>query len=153
MQKCLPKYFVGKGLVPLIYLPWKPLFFFFFLEPHPHHMEVPKLGVELELQLPAYTTARAMQDPSCICDLHHSSGQCQILNPLREARDQTCNLTVPSRISFHCTMMGTSGNHLLKCIYNWLYNCSRLLQNKPDKTLFTQYLLKAQPQKLRVISI
>ena len=26
-------------------------------------MEVPRLGVELELQLPAYTTATAMQDP------------------------------------------------------------------------------------------
>ena len=27
-------------------------------------MEVPKLGVELELQLPAYGTATATQDPS-----------------------------------------------------------------------------------------
>ena len=26
-----------------------------------------------ELQLPAYITAIAMQDPSQICDLHHSS--------------------------------------------------------------------------------
>ena len=39
-----------------------------------------------ELQLPAYATATAMRDPSCICNLHHSSGQCQILNPLSEAR-------------------------------------------------------------------
>ena len=30
---------------------------------HLLHMEVPRLGVELELQLPAYTTATAMQDP------------------------------------------------------------------------------------------
>ena len=29
-------------------------------------MEVPRLGVELELQLPAYTTAAAMWDPSCV---------------------------------------------------------------------------------------
>jgi len=35
-------------------------------------MEVPRLGVELELQLLGYTTARAMRNPSCICDLHHS---------------------------------------------------------------------------------
>ena len=28
------------------------------------HMEVPRLRVELELQLPAYTTATATQDPS-----------------------------------------------------------------------------------------
>ena len=52
-------------------------------------MEVPRLGVELELQLPAYTTDTAMQDPSCVCDLHYSSQQHQIPNPLSEARDQT----------------------------------------------------------------
>ena len=33
------------------------------------HMEVPGLGVELELQLLAYTTATAMLDLSCLCDL------------------------------------------------------------------------------------
>ena len=31
--------------------------------------------------------------------LHHSSRQRQILNPLSKARDQTCNLMVPSQIS------------------------------------------------------
>ena len=51
------------------------------------------LGVESELQLPAYTTATATLDPSNICDLHHSLWQCWITNPLREARDQTCILT------------------------------------------------------------
>ena len=65
-------------------------------------MEVPRLGVELDLQTPAYATATATQDLSCVCDLHHSS-QRQILNPLSEARDQTQNLMVPSRISFCCT--------------------------------------------------
>ena len=49
------------------------------------HMEVPRLGVHLELQQPAYTTATATWDPSRVCDPHHSSWQCQILNPLREA--------------------------------------------------------------------
>ena len=39
-------------------------------------------GAELELQLPAYTTATAMWDPSHVCDLQHSSQQRQILNPL-----------------------------------------------------------------------
>ena len=34
-------------------------FVFCFLGPHPWHMEVPRLEVELELQLPAYTTATA----------------------------------------------------------------------------------------------
>ena len=57
-------------------------------------MEVPRLGVEWELQMPAYTTATATQDPSRICELHHSSQQCQILNPLSEGRDGTHNLMV-----------------------------------------------------------
>ena len=50
-------------------------------------MLVPGLGVELELQLPAYTTASAKQDLSCICCLDHGLQQCQILKPLSEARD------------------------------------------------------------------
>ena len=45
-------------------------FFFFFLGPHPQHMEVPSLGVESKLQLLAYATATAAQDLKCICDLH-----------------------------------------------------------------------------------
>ena len=61
-------------------------------------MELPRLGIEWELQLLAYATAIAMQDPSPICDLHHSSWQCQILNPLSEARDQTYILTDPSLV-------------------------------------------------------
>ena len=36
---------------------------FLFLGPLLRHMEVPRLGVELDLQLPAYTTATAMLDP------------------------------------------------------------------------------------------
>ena len=65
----------------------------FVLEPHPGHMEVPRLGIELELQLLAYIIATATRDPSHIFNLHHSSWQCQILiNPLSEARDQTCIL-------------------------------------------------------------
>ena len=33
------------------------LFILFFLEPHLQDMKVPRLGIKLELQLPAYTTA------------------------------------------------------------------------------------------------
>ena len=54
-------------------------------------MEGPRLGVQSELQLPAYPTGTAMQDPSHICDLHHSSGQRRILNPLSKTRDRTRN--------------------------------------------------------------
>ena len=65
-------------------------FFFFLLGPHQWHMEVPRLGVQSEWQLQAYTTA--MWDLSCICNLHCSLWQRWILNPLSEARDQTCIL-------------------------------------------------------------
>ena len=42
-----------------------PIFFFFFLfGPHLWHMEIPRLGVESELQLPAYTIAPATPDPA-----------------------------------------------------------------------------------------
>ena len=46
---------------------------FFFLGLHPQQMQVPRPGVELELQLLAYGAATATQDPSHIRDLHHSS--------------------------------------------------------------------------------
>ena len=61
-------------------------------------MEVPRLEVKSELQLLAYTTATAEQDLSHVCNLHHSSQQHWILNPVSEARDKTPNLMVPSRI-------------------------------------------------------
>ena len=72
-------------------------------------MEVPRLGVELELQLPAYTTATATRDLSCICDLHHSSQQCWIPHSLSEARDRTCILMDTSWIGFCYTTTGTLG--------------------------------------------
>ena len=70
-------------------------------------MEVPRLGVQLELQLPVYTTVTATPDRSHVCDLHHSSWQHQILNPLSKARDRTYYLIVSSWICFHCAMTGT----------------------------------------------
>ena len=63
--------------------------FFFLLGLHPWHMEVPRLEVESELQLLAYTTATATQDLSCACDLYRSSQQHQVPNPLKETRDWT----------------------------------------------------------------
>ena len=66
------------------------LFFFFcFSGPHPQHRAFPRVGVRSELQLPACTTATATRDLSHIFNLHHSSWQRQMLNPLMEARDQT----------------------------------------------------------------
>ena len=60
---------------------------FVFLGPHLRHREVPRLGVQLELLLLAYTTATATRDLSRICTVCHGLRQCWILNRLRKARD------------------------------------------------------------------
>ena len=69
-------------------------FYFCLLGLHLRHMEVPRLEVKLvklELQVPAYTiataTVTARPDPNHVYDLHHSSQQCWIFNPLSKARD------------------------------------------------------------------
>ena len=66
--------------------------FLLLLGPLLQHMEVPRLGGLIR------AIATSLWDPSHICDLHHSSWQYQILNPLSEARDRTRNLMVPSWI-------------------------------------------------------
>ena len=92
---------------------WRSLFFFFFPGLHLQHMEVPWLGVESELEPPVYTTATATQDRSRVWDLHHSSRQHQISDPLSEVRERTRVLVDTSRIRFHCTSVGTPGGRFL----------------------------------------
>ena len=45
------------------------LYYLIFLGPHLWRMEVSRLGVKLELQLPAYTAVTATWDLSHICNL------------------------------------------------------------------------------------
>ena len=70
-------------------------------------MEVPRLGVEMELKLLTYTTATATWDLSRICHLYHSSWQCRIPNPLSEARDGTWIFMDTSQIRFCYATTGT----------------------------------------------
>ena len=70
-------------------------------------MEVPRLGVNLELQLPAYTTATAMWDPATYAAYTTAQGNAGSLNPLSEARDGSCILMDTSWIHFRCTTEGT----------------------------------------------
>ena len=100
--------------------------FFVFLGLHPSHMELPRRGIESELEPPAYTTAIATQDPSCVCKLHHSSGQRYILNPLSDARDWTCVLMDTSQIRFWWAMTGTPEDHFIyvcvcMCVSVYIY--------------------------------
>ena len=83
---------------------------FCFLGLHLWHMEVPRLGVKLELQLPAYATATAMPDPRPVWDLQ----QHQILNPLTEARNRTWILMDTSWV---CNPLSHNGNSCLLCCY------------------------------------
>ena len=87
---------------------------------HSWHMEVPRLGVKSELQLPAYTTATEIQDLRCICDLHHSSQQCQILNPQPHGSCQ---------FHFCCTTTGTPKRADLNCKFPlvFLYSLSFII--------------------------
>ena len=77
--------------------------FLVILRPRPQLMEVPRLEAELEPepQLPAYTTAIVTPDPGCICDLHGSSWQCRVLNPLSESRGRTHVFMDPSQVHYH----------------------------------------------------
>ena len=93
-----PSFYCLLYIISLYSLCFFVAFLLSFTGPHPRHMEVPRIGVESELQLPAYTTATAPQDPSHICELHHSSRQRWILNPLREARDRTHILMDATRV-------------------------------------------------------
>ena len=83
------------------------LFSFFLFWLYSWHVEVSRLGVISELQLPAYTTATAMPDPNCVCDLHHSSWQRQILSLLSEAGDWTHFLMDISWVCYRYATMGT----------------------------------------------
>ena len=94
-------------------------------------------------------TATATQDLSHVCDIHHSSPQHWIFNPLSEARDQTCNLMVTSWIRFHCTTMGTplsSFMILTLWSYQWLAMESgkRTIQPLKSTTWLTFLMSKIQ---------
>ena len=112
MMLILYSLFSPLSLLVAFFLSFFFLFFFCFLGLHPRYMEVPRLGVKSELQLPTTATATttAMPDPSRICDLHHSSWKRQILNPLSEVRDSTHILMDASQV---CKPLSHSGNSLL----------------------------------------
>ena len=86
-------YFLNENISNFYLLECQPLFLSGFpsvcLGLHLWRMEVPRLGVELELQLLACVTATITLDLSHVCDLHRSSWQCWILNPLSKALGRT----------------------------------------------------------------
>ena len=95
-------------------------FLFSFLGPHLRHVEVSRGRIRAVPQ--AYARATATQDPSCIYDLHRSSRQHRILNPLSEARDRTLALMDASRVLYCYSMMGTPSNCVLYSFLFFKYN-------------------------------
>ena len=77
----------------------QPEFPLFFLGLHLWHIEVPRPGVESELQLPDDAPATSTLDPSHIYHLGCSLWQCEILNPLGKARNRTRILTVLNQLN------------------------------------------------------
>ena len=73
-------------------------FFFFLFRAVPAAYGTFKARSRIGAAAAAYATATATPDPSHICDLRCSLGQCRILNPLREVRDQTCILMGTSHV-------------------------------------------------------
>ena len=71
------------------------------LELHLQHMEVLKAKGQITL---TYTFglhhSHSNLGSELLCNLRHSSQQCQILNPLSEARDRTRNLMVTSWVHY-----------------------------------------------------
>ena len=109
----IPLHYSGNSRILLLLF----IYLFALLGPHPKHMEVPRLGVKSELQLPAYITATAMRDSSHVCNLHPSSQPRWIPNPLIEARDCACILVDTSQIRFCYATTGTSQIQFFKCDY------------------------------------
>ena len=68
-----------------------------FLGPYPRHMEVSRLEVRSELQLPSYTTATATPDPSRVCDIHHRSPH-WLTRPFKIPREQPDRLSQSPRL-------------------------------------------------------
>ena len=77
------------------------------------------LGVQWELQLPAYTTVTVTLDLRPICNLHHSWWQCQILNPLSGARDGTRILMETSQVLNLLSHNGNSPFKVFCTLLSW----------------------------------
>ena len=73
--------------------------------------------------------SHSMQDQSHVYNLHHSSWQRQIPDPLSKASDQTHILMDTSQIHFHCTTTGT----LLHFIFYLFFKGGCTMQKFPGQ--------------------
>ena len=108
-------------------------------------MEFPRLRVESELQLPAYTTATAIPDPSHVFNLCHSLWQLRILNTLNETRDRTHILSETTSGSY---LLSHNGKCSLSFILSWNSHHGSAI-NEPNYRLATE---RMQIQSLASLS-
>ena len=122
-----------------------PFFFFFsfwlcvLLGPHLQHMEVPRLRVQSEPE----PQQRGIQ---AACNLHHSSQQCKILNPLRHPKphgSQPDSSTIEPRrellVSPFFTLGADSPSCHLWLLTKWHQQQRVLLPRVYNKTAFAHF--------------
>ena len=99
-------------------------------------MEVPRLRVESELQLLTYTIATATQDLSQVCDLHHSSRQQWIINPLSGDRDQTRILMDTSQVH---NLLNHNGNSQLTEVFLFIKMVTQTILQESHTSMGSSY--------------
>jgi len=119
------------------------LFFVFFLIDASAAYRNSQARVKSELQLPAYTATIAAHLQSLLWDLLHSLWQCQILNPLGEARDQTCILMDTSQVLNQVSHNGNSCFSVMKAEFSSCNYLQNSLQNL--KCLLSRPVRKSWP--------
>ena len=84
-------------------------FYFCFLGLHSRHMDVPRPGVESELQVPTYITATAQQQIQAASVTYTTAhGSARSLIQLSKARDQTSVLMDTSWVCYQQSQDGNS---------------------------------------------
>ena len=113
------------------------LFFFSFLGPHCGMWSFPgEVSNQSCSHQPIYVTATVTQDPSHVFDLHRSSRQHPILNPLSEARVGTHVLMDPTQV---LNPLSSPQHFFLKL----------QLENKPSDPQIWASSLLSETEKLR----
>ena len=119
-RKVLFSFFFLFFFVVVVVFLWLPLW----------HMEVPRLGIKLELQLPAYTTATATRSEPHLPPIPQLMA-IPILNPLSKNRDGTRILMDTSQVCYQWATMETP--EVLSNDFQW---CANLRTYPPPKMWF-----------------
>ena len=115
--KCLSEKFRWQEEVAIAFF-----FFFVSLGPHPQPMEVPRWGVESELQLPVYATATATATPdlSWVCNRQHSSWQHRILQSTKWGQGSNLH---PHGYQSGSLLLSHNGNSCISFLKSTNINC------------------------------